>query len=145
MYKHILIATDGSEFSNMAVREGVELARAIDARVSVVTVSPTFHTFTTSPFMATCTPEQYGRECETEAQRCLALAAAAAKSAGVPCDTVHVKRDHPYEAIIDTAGARGCDLVVMASHGHKGVAALVLGSETHKVLTHSKIPVLVCR
>ncbi len=69
----------------------------------------------------------------------------AATAAGVPCDVVWATHDHPYRAIIDTAGAKGCDLIVMASHGRKGVAAVVLGSETTKVLTHSKVPVLVCR
>ena len=70
---------------------------------------------------------------------------AAAKSAGVACDTRHVKHDHIYEAIIDAASARRCDLIVMASHGRRGVSAVVLGSETVKVLTHSTIPVLVYR
>src|SRR2546427_618255 len=68
-----------------------------------------------------------------------------ARSSGVPCESAHVVNDHPYEGIIDTARTKGCDLIFMASHGRKGVAALVLGSETTKVLTHSKIPTLVCR
>ena len=72
-------------------------------------------------------------------------AAAAAQAAGVACETVQVEHEHPYEAIINTAASRGCDLIVMASHGRHGIAALVLGSETFKVLTHCKIPVLVHR
>ena len=95
--------------------------------------------------MATATPETYRTESAALAQRHLSVGVAAAKLAGVPCDTVHVEWDHPYEAIIDTAGERGCDLILMASHGRKGMSALVLGSERTKVLTHSKIPVLVCR
>lgn len=145
MYKHILIPTDGSELSNTAVRQGIELARDMKADVTVLTVSPTFRTLTGDPFMATCTPEHYRRECDDQAQRWLALADASARSAGVRCDTVHVEHDYPYEAIIDTAGKEGCDLIFMASHGRRGMAALVLGSETNKVLTHSKIPVLVYR
>ena len=145
MYKHILIPTDGSDLSSMAVRQGVLLARSIDARVTIITVSPTFRMLSADPFMATATPETYRRESVAEAMRYLAAGAAAAKEGGVPCETVHVERDHPYEAIIDTAAERGCDLILMASHGRKGMAALVLGSETTKVLTHSKIPVLVCR
>ncbi|MND01346.1 Universal stress protein family protein [compost metagenome] len=65
--------------------------------------------------------------------------------AGVPCETLHVTRDHVYDAIVDTANQKGCDLIFMASHGRKGISAFVLGSETYKVLSHSKIPVLVCR
>lgn len=145
MYKHILIPTDGSELSNRAVRQGIDLARAIGARVTVVTVTPTFHTFSADPFMVTSTPEQFRRECQAEAERFLATAAAAASPAGVVCETVHLEDDRPYQAIIDTATKKDCDLIFMASHGRKGVAALVLGSETNKVLTHSKIPVLVCR
>ena len=68
-----------------------------------------------------------------------------ANSAGVPCETLHVEHEHPYQAIIDTAASKGCDLILMASHGRRGIAAVVLGSETVKVLTHSKIPVLVYR
>jgi nucleotide-binding universal stress UspA family protein len=145
MYKHILIPTDGSELSNRAVRQGIDLARTIGARVTVVNVSPTFHTLSADPFMATSTPEQFRRECQAEAERFLAAAAAAASTAGVVCETVHLEDNRPYQAIIDTATKKDCDLIFMASHGRKGVAALVLGSETNKVLTHSKIPVLVCR
>jgi nucleotide-binding universal stress UspA family protein len=79
------------------------------------------------------------------AQKALNNVATAAKTAGIACDTVNVEHEHPYQAIIDTAKSKGCDLVVMASHGRRGVAAIVLGSETVKVLTHSKIPVLVYR
>ena len=145
MYKHILIPTDGSELSSRAVRHGIDLARSVGARVTVVTASPTFRTFSADPVMVTGTPEQFRRESRAEAERLLATAAAAASTAGVACETVLVEDDRPYQAIIDTATKKGCDLIFMASHGRKGVSALVLGSETNKVLTHSKIPVLVCR
>ena len=145
MYQHILIPTDGSEFSNKAVVEGGALARAIGARVTIMTATPTFQTFAPDPFMATTTPEQMRQLCRADAMKLLIDAAATVKKVGVQCDTAHVEDDRPYEAIIDTASKRGCDLIFMASHGRKGLSALVLGSETHKVLTHSKIPVLVSR
>lgn len=145
MYKHILIPTDGSERSSLAVQHGIELARAVSARVTVVIATPTFLAFGGDPFMPTGMPAEYRQQMASEAQGYLSAAAGAAKSAGVPCETVHVEQDAPYRAIIDTAAQRGCDLIVMASHGRRGVGALVLGSETNKVLTHSKIPVLVYR
>jgi nucleotide-binding universal stress UspA family protein len=93
----------------------------------------------------TPSPEQYARDTEARAEKYLAVARVEAGIAGVPCETVHATRDHVYEAIIDTATKKGCDLILMASHGRKGISAFVIGSETYKVLTHSKIPVLVCR
>ena len=145
MYKHILIPTDGSALSGTAITQGVALAKSIGARVTGLTVSPTFHTFSMDPMVVTETPDRYEKDCEARAQRDLAVVKDAATSAGVACETVHVFHDHPYQGIIDTARSKGCDLVFMASHGRRGMSALVLGSETVKVLTHSKIPVLVCR
>jgi len=95
--------------------------------------------------MVSDTKESYKKDCEARATKDLGVITAAARAAGVPCDVVHVDAEHPYEGIIDTARRAGCDLIVMASHGRKGASALVLGSETVKVLTHSKVPVLVCR
>ncbi len=145
MYKHILIPTDGSDLSWMAVREGLAFAKALNARVTAITVSSPFRTIAVEPMMISDTPETYRRDCEAVAARYLGAATESAKAMGVTCDGVHVVSDHPYRAIIETAEGRGCDLIFMASHGRRGVAALVLGSETTKVLTHSKIPVLVYR
>jgi nucleotide-binding universal stress UspA family protein len=145
MYTHILIPTDGSALSEIAIRQGVAFARSIHARVTAITVSPTFHSFAIEPLILTDTPDEYRRECDARAERFLAVFTEAARAAGVPAETIHVFNDQPYDAIIETARARGCDLIFMASHGRRGVSALVLGSETIKVLTHSKIPVLVCR
>jgi nucleotide-binding universal stress UspA family protein len=145
MYKHILIPTDGTELSRMAVKQGMALAKSLGAKVTVLTTFPTFHFVAVDPVLITATPATFRKDCEAAAERYLSAAADAAAAAGVACEGVHLEHDHPYEAIIDTAGARGCDLIFMASHGRKGVAAFVLGSETTKVLTHSKIPVLVCR
>jgi nucleotide-binding universal stress UspA family protein len=145
MYKHILIPTDGSSLSEEAIRQGVALAKSLHARVTGVTASPTFHTVAVDPVMVTDTPAQYAKDCEARAAKALAVIKNAAAANGVPCNVVHVVNDHPYEVIIETAGAEGCDLIFMASHGRKGLAAMMLGSETTKVLTHSKTPVLVCR
>jgi nucleotide-binding universal stress UspA family protein len=145
MYTHILIPTDGSDLSRMAIRQGMTLAKSIGAKVTGITVSPPFHTFALDPVILTETAQMYENGCATRAERYLATFREIAVTVGVPCDVVHVVHEHPYEAIIAEANARGCDLIFMASHGRKGMSALVLGSETAKVLTHSKIPTLVCR
>jgi len=145
MYKHILIPTDGSELSEKALKQGMAFAKSIGAKVTAITVSQTFHTFALDPVMVTDTPEQYQKDCDARAQNYLAVAKNAAQAAGVPYEGMHVMHDHPHEAIINTAKDKGCDLIFMASHGRKGISAVVLGSETVKVLTHSKIPALVCR
>ena len=145
MYANILIPTDGSQLSGKAVEHGIALAKRIGAKITVLTVSTPFHTFTTDTQMIEDTPAQYKARMQDHAEKTLGAAGRAAQAAGVACETVHVEHEHPYQAIIDTAGAKGCDLIVMASHGRRGLSAIVLGSETVKVLTHSKIPVLVHR
>ena len=143
MYTHILIPTDGSDLSSKAIRHGIALAKAVNAKVTAVTVSMPFHVFSVEPATVTDTPETYQKRMAMVAAKYLGEVVAAA--AGVSCETVHVEHEHPYQAIINTANQRGCDLIVMASHGRRGVSAIVLGSETVKVLTHSTIPVLVYR
>jgi nucleotide-binding universal stress UspA family protein len=145
MYSNILIPTDGSELAGKAVQHGIALAERIGARIIVLTVLPPFHTFTTDAQMIEDTPDPYKARMQKHAQKTLGAAAQAAQAAGVACETVQVEHEHPYQAIIDTAGSKGCDLIVMASHGRHGMSAIVLGSETVKVLTHCKIPVLVHR
>jgi nucleotide-binding universal stress UspA family protein len=145
MYRHILIPTDGSELSEKAIKQGLALAKSIGAKVTAITVSETFHTFSVDPVIVTDTPKQYQTHCDARAERYLSIAKNAAKDASVPYEGVHVMHDHPYEAIVGAAKEKGCDLICMASHGRKGMSAIVLGSETVKVLTHSKIPTLVCR
>lgn len=145
MYRHILIPTDGSKLSETAIHHGVALAKSVHAKITGITVFAPFHTFAVEPLMVTDTPDQYRADCVAEAEKRLAVVKDAAEMAGVPCGVTHVMHDDPYQAIIDTAADLDCDLIVMASHGRRGVAALVLGSETMKVLTHSRIPVLVCR
>ena len=145
MYKHILIPTDGSDLSEMAVRQGIAFAKAVGAMVTGLTASPPFHVLAFDPEMVTDTSAQHEKDCAARAEKYLAVVRDTAKAAGVSCETMHVVAEHPYEVIINTANDRGCDLIFMASHGRKGMSALILGSETTKVLTHSKIPVLVCR
>jgi nucleotide-binding universal stress UspA family protein len=145
MYANILIPTDGSELANKAVQHGVALAQRIGAKVTALTVLLPFHVFTTDPKMIEDTPAQYEARMRAHAEKTLGAVAQVAQASGVACETVDVEHEHPYRAIIETAGANGCDLIVMASHGRHGISAIVLGSETVKVLTHSKIPVLVHR
>jgi nucleotide-binding universal stress UspA family protein len=145
MYKKILLPTDGSPLSATAIAQGVALAKSVGAKVVGMTVSAPFHTFALDPMMVSDTKETYKKDCEERAAKYLGAIKTAASAAGVPCDVSHVNAEHPYQGIIDTAKTAGCDLIFMASHGRKGPSALVLGSETVKVLTHCKTPVLVCR
>jgi nucleotide-binding universal stress UspA family protein len=145
VYTNILIPTDGSELAGKAVEHGIALAKRIGAKVTVLTVLPPFRTLTTDTQMIEDTPAQYKTRMQEHADRTLGAVAAAAQRAGVACETVQVEHEHPYQAIIATAGSKSCNLIVMASHGRHGISAIVLGSETIKVLTHCKIPVLVHR
>jgi nucleotide-binding universal stress UspA family protein len=145
MYTNILIPTDGSELSGKAVQHGIALAKQIGAKVTALTVLPPFRIFTTNPQMIENTSAQYRADMKKHAEQTLGAVARAAQAAGVACELIHVEHEHPYRAIINTVESKGCDLIVMASHGRHGISAIVLGSETVKVLTHSKIPVLVHR
>jgi nucleotide-binding universal stress UspA family protein len=145
MYKNILIPTDGSVLAATAIDHGIALAKSIGAKITVLTAVEPFPTFSTDPEAIADSAEVYAKHATEAALKILAAAAQAAKAAGVACETIRLDKGFPYEAIIKTAGAKGCDLIVMASHGRRGISALVLGSETVKVLTHSKIPVLVYR
>jgi nucleotide-binding universal stress UspA family protein len=145
VFKHILIPSDGSALSQIALEGGLDIAKAMDARVTVLHVGVPFHVFAMDSAAITDTRPEYERQVTAKGAEITRAAEAAAKKKGVNCRSVHVVAEHPYEEIVSTAGAERCDLIVMASHGRKGVKALLLGSETHKVLTHSSIPVLVYR
>jgi nucleotide-binding universal stress UspA family protein len=145
MYANVLIPTDGSELAGKAVAHGIALAKRIGARITVLTVSPPFHVFTANTQMIEDSEAGYKTRMQQQAEKTLSAVGDAAIAAGVACDTFSVENEHPYQAIIDTAASKGCDLIVMASHGRHGLSAIVLGSETVKVLTHCKIPVLVHR
>jgi nucleotide-binding universal stress UspA family protein len=145
LFKNILVATDGSDLASQVVKQGILFAKEIGAKITTVTVTGPFHLLSVTPTQLEYTPIEYKKHVEAQADKVLAVVSAAAKSAGVVCDTLHVEHEQVYQAIIEAAEARKCDLIVMASHGRRGVSAVVLGSETVKVLTHSKIPVLVYR
>lgn len=145
MYSHILIATDGSDLSRKAVEAGLQMASRLHARATAITVSPPFHALSLAPSQAEYSLAGYREHTEEAAQRILGEVRARAEAVGLSCGTVHVEHEHPWQAIIDTARTLGCDLITMASHGRRGLAAVVLGSETLRVLTHSTIPVLVYR
>ena len=145
MFKHIMVPTDGTELSERAAASAVELARALGARITGLYVTVPFHVFTLDGVVVSDDEDEYERDAKARADAHLAVVSAAAEKAGVPCEVLSVPGDHPYEEIIRTATASGCDGIFMASHGRRGVAALLLGSETTKVLTHTDIPVIVYR
>jgi nucleotide-binding universal stress UspA family protein len=142
LFKNILVPTDGSDLAAKAVEQGVLFAKEIGAKITAVTVTEPFHLLSVEPSQLEFTPIGYKKYAEARADKVLGVVVSAAKSAGVACDTLHMEHEHVYQAIIEAAEARKCDLIVMASHGRRGVSAVVLGSETVKVLTHSKIPVV---
>ena len=145
MFKHILLPTDGSELSEAAIQKGIQFAKSINAKVTGFHVILPFHVFTLQTEMLEDTKEQYERQSKVQAEQFLGVIKKAAEKASVSCDTDYVTSNHPYEMIIQAAEKKGCDLIMMASHGRRGVQGLLIGSETHKVLTHTKIPVLVFR
>jgi nucleotide-binding universal stress UspA family protein len=145
MFKHILIPIDGTELSVAALDKSLTLARETGAKVTVLMTIEPAPIVMMAMVQLTEQQNRYHQHAKEQAARHLGEAAAKAKAAGVPCDTVQVDHDHPYQAIIETAAGKGCDLIAMASHGRRGISALVLGSETTKVLTHSTMPVLVYR
>jgi nucleotide-binding universal stress UspA family protein len=145
MYNHILIPTDGSPLSTVAMEKSMDFAREAGAKATILTVVEPFHIFTSDTDQLSKTRADYERQARERAASCLTEAELKAKALGVPCETLQVENDQPYQAIIAVAAQRRCDLIAMASHGRRGMEAIILGSETLKVLTHSKIPVLVYR
>src|SRR4051812_42834691 len=145
MFKHILIPTDGSALSREAALEGVEFARQIGARVTACHAAN--HNELTQVFVASgAVSKEVGDKVEKEfaekVEGILGFVFDAARKASVQCQTRYVNSSDPFASIIETAEMEDCDLIFMASHGRKGLSALVLGSETNKVLTHATIPVL---
>ena len=144
MYKRILVPTDGSEITAKAVQTAIELASLAKAELMTIGVKEPFP-YSAISEMQPVPPQEFYDAQERIALGHVNRVLEAAKAAGVPCKGHTVEALHPWEAIIDHSQTSGCDLIVMASHGGRGVAALLLGSETQKVLTHSKLPVLVVR
>jgi len=145
MFKHILLPTDGSRLSEKAIKNCVRMAKKNDAKITALTVIPKFHTFTYEIEMLETTRKEYEEQAAAQAQGFVDYARKVASAAGVDCEGVKVVSDQPYKEIIKTAQKKGCDLILMASHGRRGIEGFLLGSETQKVLTHSKVPVLVYR
>ena len=147
MYKHILVPTDGSNLSARAVREAVAFAKTARARITGFYAAPNYSVQVYGDFVPAdfVTPQEFAKQTKLTAARYLAVIKKAAGSAGVRCKTAYAIGDAPWKAIIKAAHENKCDLIFMASHGRRGLAGLLLGSETTKVLTHSKIPVLVHR
>jgi nucleotide-binding universal stress UspA family protein len=147
MYRHILIPTDGSELAGHAVTHGLSLAKAVGAKVSVIVVEAPFNVFAVPESRSQQLTEAFAKHAEQIKKHSASVlnhAADKAKAAGIPCETIQVEHEQPYQAIIAAAKDKGCDLIVMASHGRSGISAVLLGSVTNKVVTHTKTPVLVC-
>jgi len=147
MFKHILVPTDGSKLSVKTVKQAVKLAKAVGARITGFYATPEFGStyYGDGYILRAPSAKAHAESTEKQARLCLSTIEVEAEVEKVPCEVMHVISDSPYEAIIDAAKKKKCDLIFMASHGRRGISGLVLGSETHKVLIHSKIPVLVCR
>jgi nucleotide-binding universal stress UspA family protein len=148
MYKHILVATDGTKLSAKAVRTAARLAKTCHAKLAgVYAVQPYPDPVYSegAAFGPRMSRTRYTEFAQREAKKALAAVEIEAETAGVPYSSVLATDDQPWKAIIRAARAKRCDVIVMASHGRRGLSAMLLGSETSKVLAHSKVPVLVCR
>ena len=148
MFKHILVSTDGSKLSGKAIRTAVRLARATSAKVTGAYVIAPYIPPAYGEgaiYVHGLSPKRYKEITGREARKALAVIEIEARTAGTEYGSAILTAGNPWEGIIRAAKAKKCDLIVMASHGRRGLAALLLGSETTKVLTHSRIPVLVCR
>jgi nucleotide-binding universal stress UspA family protein len=147
MFKRILLPIDGSELSAKAIRQAVAFATDAKAEVIGLFAAPGYHPVVYEDFVPPdfMSPQRHAAAAKKRAERILSPLVKACAKAGVTCRTRYVIDDSPYDAIIAAAKKDKCDLIVMASHGRRGIAGLLLGSETMKVLTHSSIPVLVLR
>jgi nucleotide-binding universal stress UspA family protein len=148
MYKHILVSTDGSKLSLKAIKTAAVLAAKLGARLTGVYVMPEYVPpiyGEAAMYIPEASPKRFKEAVEKDAKAALAVIAKEAAAAGVRSTGLKVSNSQPWSAIISAARSKKCDLIVMASHGRRGLAGLLLGSETTKVLTHSKVPVLVCR
>jgi nucleotide-binding universal stress UspA family protein len=148
MFTHIMIATDGSELADAAVKQGLALAKTLNATATAVTVTEPWDALSMAAAAEAQKPNPVGayeQHMAAVASRILRSVSEAARAADVRCATLHVKDRHPAEGIIETAQAQACDLIVMASHGRHGIARLLLGSVASRVIVLSPVPVLICR
>lgn len=147
MFKHIFVPTDGSQLSTDTVKRAISFANDAGARIRFFFAKPDYPVafYGEGALIDPTTPEKFAEMADKQAADVLVACEQLAGEAGVKCSSGSATSDIPYEAIINAANEAGCDLIFMASHGRRGISGLLLGSETQKVLTHSKIPVLVCR
>lgn len=146
MFKHILMPTDGSEHSERAVQRGIELAKLCGAKVTGIHVMQDYQMLMADDgLVPTGLHEKMDEQGREQAMRFLAYVQKASDAAGVPCETLIAKGQHPYDAIVDVANERGCDLIVMTARHRKGLASLIMGSEASRVLHRASIPVLTFR
>ena len=147
MFKHILIPVDDSKLADKAIKNGVALARSVNARLTAFTALPEYKIPSESEIMShqAISVMEHEKRAKQKAQALLDKVIRKAKAAGVECDSDYVLDDHPDQAIVKAAGKHGCDLILMASHGRSGLAALINGSETRGVLSKTSIPTLVYR
>ena len=148
MYKHILIATDGTELAQKGVDHGLSLARELGARVTIVVVSELFSGISLAgeaEFGLLSSTSEFEQASKAAAKRILKAVEAQAKKAGVPCELRHVTDMAPADGILDVAEKEECSLIVMASHGRRGIGRLLLGSEAAQVVNRAKVPVLIVR
>lgn len=145
MFKHILLPVDGSAFGMGSVPYAVNLAKVIGARITAINVTAPYETVAVGELASFLAADDYTKRAAENASHALERVKRAGQEANVPVSGYQVQHAHPWEAIIQTAKEQGCDLILMASHGRRGLAGVLLGSETKKVLTHTTIPVLVWR
>jgi len=145
MYRHILVPTDGSDLSAAAIDQTLQLAKTLGAKVTALTVAEPLHFLPVTPGATVNLRAEYEAHLKADGARILGAVEAKAAAAGIPVETLQVAAGDAWQAIIDTAEKRGCDLIAMASHGRRGVSAFLMGSVTTKVLSHAKVPVLVYR
>ena len=145
MYKHLLIATDGSDLAQKAVEHGLALAKAVNAKVTIATVTLPWSAMVVGDAIAVLPAPAYDENVALGASKILVGAQDTARRFGISCEVLHVKDRYSAEGILETAGEQGCDLIVMASHGRRGLRRLMLGSIANEVVTQSTLPVLICR
>jgi len=145
MFKHILLPTDGSDFATAALDQGIALAKALDAKITVALVSPPFAMVAPAEVAIAIPADEYSANTAKHAQEVLAAAKQKIEAAGVSCDTVHVPERHATDGILDVAEKSKCDLIAMASHGRRGLTKFLLGSTAQETVSRAHIPVLIFR
>jgi nucleotide-binding universal stress UspA family protein len=147
MYKTLLVATDGSKLSDKALAHAIGLAQAVGAALTIFYAAPDYPmpAYADGVVYEPVSRKEYAKLAADDAQKILGTAATKAEAAGLVCKTAYAIASAPWEAILAAAKKHKCDAIVMASHGRRGISAVLLGSETQKVLTHTKLPVIVVR